>query len=457
MRKRFITFGIALCSIILLNACQLMPEWMGKDENAPMPGNRISVLSYQHQWAADTALAHTKVALPASQYTDNWPLQHTTISVHPSLSGNLSSVKTYDVGDASEDGRYLTSAPLIVGTTLYVLDGEGRITARDRAKPSEMLWSYQIDAGTSEDDFLGYDIGSTRKQFLGGNLGYGDGLLVITTRRGRVIALDSASGTSRWTRKESLPIISPAVIGDGYVYFVRADNTLIAAGIGDGATSWTHSGFEEETGVMGAPAPVLRAGRIVVTYSSGEIHVLNAHTGVPLWSTTLTRSGSGFSRPALNDITATPVVYDGMVYASAVEGMFTALDFTTGAVRWQRDIPSANTPWVAGGYIFILTSDNTLLCLERASGSIRWVHSLSNYEEGSGLRDKGDRIIWSGPVLAGNTLLVAGSDGSLTQISPFTGQAMGNTRIPEGVTLPPVVAGGNVYLISNDATLAIVN
>ncbi|MBI1986239.1 MAG: pyrrolo-quinoline quinone, partial [Rhodospirillales bacterium] len=64
-----------------------------------------------------------------------------------------------------------------------------------------------------------------------------------------------------------------------------------------------------------------------------------------------------------------------------------------------------------------------------------------------------DPIIWTGPVLASNRLIVAGSHGFAMAISPYSGRIIGQVKLPSGVSVPPVVADGIVYFLANDAEL----
>ena len=58
--------------------------------------------------------------------------------------------------------------------------------------------------------------------------------------------------------------------------------------------------------------------------------------------------------------------------------------------------------------MFVLTDDQKLLCVARTTGKIRWISQLPRYRND---KKKKGRIAWSGPVLAGDRLLVTGSEG----------------------------------------------
>ena len=48
---------------------------------------------------------------------------------------------------------------------------------------------------------------------------------------------------------------------------------------------------------------------------------------------------------------------------------------------------------------------------------------------------------------------MAGSNREAISISPYTGQLLGSIELPGTPALAPVVAGGSLFFLTNDATL----
>ena len=80
------------------------------------------------------------------------------------------------------------------------------------------------------------------------------------------------------------------------------------------------------------------------------------------------------------------------------------------------------------------------------------MRALPRYENPE---DQEDPIIWTGPILASDRLIVAGSHGKALAISPYTGRILGSVEMPDGVSVPPVVAGGSIYFLADDAELLV--
>ena len=101
-------------------------------------------------------------------------------------------------------------------------------------------------------------------------------------------------------------------------------------------------------------------------------------------------------------------------------------------------------------HAYVVTTDQRLLCLTRKEGRVRWIHQLPQFQN----EDLKTRPIdWTGPVLVSNKLIVLSSDGFAEALSPYTGQLLGRVAIAGGTNIAPVVAGGVMYIYTNDAEL----
>jgi hypothetical protein len=56
-------------------------------------------------------------------------------------------------------------------------------------------------------------------------------------------------------------------------------------------------------------------------------------------------------------------------------------------------------------------------------------------------------------LLVSNFLVLVASNGRAELLSPFNGSKLGETEIPDGTFIPPVVANGMMYVLTNEAQL----
>jgi outer membrane protein assembly factor BamB len=127
-----------------------------------------------------------------------------------------------------------------------------------------------------------------------------------------------------------------------------------------------------------------------------------------------------------------------------------AYELVTGQRIWELNVAGISTPAVAGEWIFALTDDARLLAIARSTGKVRWISQLQHYRDED---DKKGQIFWTGPVLAGNNLWIASTEGQVYKVSVAEGSAGLYTDLKAPVSLPPVVANDTLYLLDDDGVI----
>ena len=145
-----------------------------------------------------------------------------------------------------------------------------------------------------------------------------------------------------------------------------------------------------------------------------------------------------------------PIIDRNLVVASSNSGRTIATDLASGIRVWETNFGSSESPWVAGEYVYLVTTNRQLVCLVRQTGKVVWVTQLKSFENS---RDREKPIQWTGPVLAGDRVLVAGSSGEVWSLSPFDGEPLGKIRVSNALYLSPVVADEIVYFLDDNARL----
>lgn len=424
----------------LLNGACSGSTWFGSEEEPPLPGERIPVMLLERQLEADPRLADVEVRLPPPQQNPAWPQaggypDHAMH--HLAAADDLRLAWRADIGEAAEGGLLL-ARPVMADGRVYVMDAAATITAFD-ASTGRQIWRYQPE-GLDFDDGL-----------LGGGLAYEGGWLFATLSSGEVLGLNAERGTEVWRQELWLPLrAAPTVAGDR-VLVLSADNQLYALEATSGRPIWRHSGFFESAGLLGGPSPAVADGLVVVPYSSAEVFALRLDTGAPLWNDTVQRPRRTLALAEINDIDGLPVVDDGTVYVVSHGSQMAALDLRRGVRAWDLDLASTETPWLAGDFTYVVTIRDEVVCLLRDSGRVRWVSPLPHLSDPD--NPNSTPITWSGPLLVGDRLLLAGSNGELLAMSPYNGEILGRLQLDAPALVPPIVADGTVYVLTENAEL----
>jgi len=202
--------------------------------------------------------------------------------------------------------------------------------------------------------------------------------------------------------------------------------------------------------VFGTASPAIGQGTVVAGFSSGELNAYRYENGRQVWQDTLQRTSIRTSVSSLTDVDADPVIDNGQVIAVGQGGRMVALELTSGQRMWELNIAGIATPWVAGDWIYVVTDEGRLLCIQRQTGKVRWINALPQFQKA---KSKRGQIDYSGPVLAGNRLIVTGSNGVIVNVDPLTGSFQSQTRLNAGISLPPIVAGSTLFILDDDAQL----
>jgi outer membrane protein assembly factor BamB len=146
-------------------------------------------------------------------------------------------------------------------------------------------------------------------------------------------------------------------------------------------------------------------------------------------------------------IRARPVIMGGIVYIISHGGQMVALELKTGARLWQREIGAIRSPAVIGDSIFVVTNDGDLVCIKKATGQIHWAVSLPKLDSDKKV------LLWAGPIVAGDSLILTGSNGQLLFASAQDGKILKTLELGASSNQSPIVADGALYVLTDDANI----
>jgi len=426
---------------LALGACDsLTPDWLGKPEAPPLPGDRIPIMLLERSLKPDPGLADVAVRLPAPMPTPNWPQSGGVANhamYHVAVPGALRPAWRADAGAGDSDSARILSTPVVALGAVFVMDADGDVAAFS-AQDGRRIWRV---ATTPEDD----DDGG-----LGGGIAFGQGRLFAATGYGEIIALDGRTGQELWRRRIGPPLRAAPTFSQGRVFAVSTDNQLTVLDAASGEVLWQHRGIEESAGLLGGASTAVAADAVVVAYSSSELYALRIENGTVAWTDSLSYANTAQSLAAINDINGDPVIDRGRVFAGSYGGRLAAIDVRTGVVVWDVDISSVQTPWTAGDYVYVVDEEDLLYCFVWEDGRVRWIQQLPRYEDAE---DRSGAVAWAGPILVSDRLILAGSDGQVIAVSPYDGRILGRLDVGDGIDVAPIAAGGAVYLLTRSARL----
>lgn len=439
-----------------------------KKEQGDVAGqtDRISLLSLDETLTVAEGIPAGSVVLPEPYINPDWPqvggnTAHAMQRTH--VPGALDKLWSKDVGKGSSRKGRVLAPPVIAGGRIFTMDGDNRVSAFDLNSGSE-IWKHKVTVESRGKTRVGRkgiiervrspfslgDSGGEDKESVGGGVAAADGKLFLTSGLGVIEALNAQSGAVIWSKRLATPLHSAPVVSAGRLFAVSDDNELFAMNAETGDVLWTYQGIVESARMLTAPSPAVIDDVVIAPFASGELVALRVQNGGVLWQDALSSSGRLTPLSSLNDIAAGPVVADGYVIASAQSGVMSAFDLRTGQRVWTQPAGTLGFPWIAGDFVYAITTSGQAVCMSKLSGDVVWITQLRAFKNE---KKRKTRIAWSGPVMAGERLLTISSRGQAVEINPFTGAIMREFKFGGPVYVPPVVANGTVYVLSDDAKL----
>ena len=233
--------------------------------------------------------------------------------------------------------------------------------------------------------------------------------LVFVFEPGVLAARHAESGEVAWKLPFTDTLAVPPVWDNGWLITASTSGEVMAFRAKDGQLIWRRN-----VGAALHARPALSADRVYLPMTDSRVVALHIETGAPLWDR---RLGG-----AANDILA----LDERIYLGSQDKYMYCLNTKDGAVewRWPTGGPVIGLPVVDKRTVFFVSLDNVLRALNRSSGVQRWKSALP-------LRPA------SGPLKAGDTLLVAGVSPVLRAYRVQDGKAAGDLSTGGELGAPP--------------------
>jgi outer membrane protein assembly factor BamB len=249
-----------------------------------------------------------------------------------------------------------------------------------------------------------------------------DGPDAIIVDREDVTAIDIATGTTSWTLPRDLGPSAPAAVADG-----DGGRTLVL---------YTEGGGDRSPSASGSPTAVPTAagsGPAGTAEAHSTLVAVDASTRHELW------------RRALTGVSTTgPTVDGGLAVVGADDGTVTAVEVSSGNVRWHQDLGDVvDTPIAAdAGVVYVSVRSESrqppsVVALQEADGKEAWRYTPNT----SGL-------VAGAPTAVGATVYLALSDGTVRAVGAETGLERWASRLN-------TVAAGGAPAVSDDAVVVV--
>ena len=417
-------------------------SWFGVDDEVPLPGERVSILTLEERLAptddtSDPVVLSEPVAATWSQQdanADNRP-------PHAAYSGGLIVDWSLDVGSAETRTSRILGQPVVGNGHLYFLDADGRVIALS-LQDRRSTWTRSVRPD-----------GEDRGRGVGGGVALDGGTLFVSTGYGEVLALNALNGDVQWRRRYGIPFRAAPTVHGARVYAGLITDQTVALQRSDGSEIWLHEGaLKHGPSLLNALPAAANDDVVIAPYSTGEIVAVRADNGREAWRIPLAEVLQGAIQIEIEDIAGGPVIDADSVIAGGATGQLGSFDLQTGALQWRVPLTIAHTPRVAGEWMYALTAEGEIVCLRQSTGNVRW---RTNLADALALDDDED-LSWAGLIIAGGQVLVAGSR-RMVSLDPSDGSVLNTAAIQGDPASAPIVADGTLYVLTREGAVVALN
>ncbi len=328
------------------------------------------------------------------------------------------------VGSGSSEDR-VKLVPYVQGSRVYVANREGVVKALDSSS-GRIVWSVEKE---------GLEIS--------GGPGAGEGLVLIGTSNGEVVALSEQDGSEKWRARVSSEVLSVPKTGRGVVVVHTIDGKLYAMDASDGKLKWVYDRSIPVLTLHGNSSPVISGSAVICGFASGKLISFDLESGQQIWESTIAVPTGRSELERMVDIDGDPVVQSGMIYVATYQGQLAAVVEDTGDVVWRRKLSSYAGLGADFENLYVSDAEDMVWAIDPKNSSSMWKQS----------KLRGRKL--SAPAVLGEYVVVGDFEGYLHWMSPEDGHMVARTRVgDQPITTPPVIDGKVAYVLGDGGELA---
>ncbi|MGZ8288801.1 MAG: outer membrane protein assembly factor BamB [Telluria sp.] len=323
-----------------------------------------------------------------------------------------------DIGKAND---YLFT-PAVVGNTIVAASAEGSI-ARVESATGRQLWRVKSDVP------------------LTAGVGTDGNMLVFGGNKGAVLAYDM-DGKAMWKYQASSEVISSPVVGQGVVVVRSIDNRIVGLDAATGTQKWTVQRISPPLTLRNAPGMVVVNKDVIIAQPGGKLISLVLATGAPRWEVAVGEARGATELERVTDIGGTPVVFGSEVCAAAYQGRVACFEVANGAVRWNKELSSEVGVSVDQRFVFAVDDKGAVSAFDRESGSSAWKNDKLGFRR------------LSTPVSYGRAVAVGDYQGYIHFLSREDGAFLARAATDGSPVISvPQVAGTNLIFQTQSGTV----
>jgi outer membrane protein assembly factor BamB len=244
-------------------------------------------------------------------------------------------------------------APATDGQGVYAAAREGRLVRLDLATGREV---WRVEVG----------------QVLSAGVGAGDGLVLVGTPKGELLAYKAADGAPAWSARLSGELLVPPEVAGGAVAARSNDGKIYLLDAATGKLRWTSTRTLPALTLRGQSRLLLSDIGLYAGHAGGKLSALALNNGAPSWEANVALPRGATELERIADVTGTLAMDERRVCAGAYQGRVACFERASGNTAWVRDFSSEGGVDMDERYVFAADDHDTVAAFDKNRGINTW-------------------------------------------------------------------------------------
>ena len=298
--------------------------------------------------------------------------------------------------------------PIVVGDKVFVGDVFGRLYAINRANGKE-VWQKNYDTG-----------------FMAA-AAVDKGILVVGDVEGNLYGIDPNDGREIWKQTTDGEIAGAPTFFQDNVLATSNDGKLYCFETASGKPVWTY-----QTDDQIRCNPTIAKDRTFLGGCDGRLHVVDLKTG----------KAAGEPLPLGGPTGSTPAVSGDNVFVPIMDGVVLRFDWKQHKQEWSYEDPERQQEYRASAavkddYVIVSSQYKQIDAISIETGERKWRHTLRRRADAS-------------PVIAGDDVWIAATDGRLVRLNLKDGKQRWEFEVKGAFIAAPAIAGDQLFIADDE-------
>ncbi len=324
-------------------------------------------------------------------------------------------------------GSPFAFSPDTDGEAVYAAGREGKVVKLDLASGRE-LW--RIDAG----------------QTLSAGVGVGDGIVLVGTPKGQLLAFKSADGTPAWSARLSAEILTPPVAGNGVAVARANDGKIYLLDSASGKQRWSYSRNLPALTLREQGHLLLGNNAVFAGHAGGKLTALALNNGAPLWEVNVALPRGATELERIADVVGPLASDDRLVCTAAFQGRVGCFDQVSGNAAWARDLSALRGVAMDARFVYAADEHGNVAAFEKSRGNNPWKQEKLRDRKLSSPVAVAERFVALGDY-QGQIHLINSEDGAFAARIGTDGSPINSVMLPLKSGLVVQTANGGIFAL----------